>query len=76
MESRFGWHVIKLEDRREQQPPAFDELRDQIMNVMARQTRNEFVQGLRQNAEIIIAGERVPNEPDATEEEAEPAPAQ
>lgn len=78
VESRFGWHVIKLEDRREQQPPAFEELRDQIMNVMARQTRNDYVQALRQNAEIIIAGERVPNEPEATEEDAEvePAPAQ
>ncbi len=30
VESQFGWHVIRLDDRRRQKPPAFEEVRDQI----------------------------------------------
>ena len=30
VQSQFGWHVIKVEDKRAKQPPAFDEVKDQV----------------------------------------------
>ena len=29
VQTQFGWHVIKVEDKRAKQPPAFDEVKDQ-----------------------------------------------
>ena len=31
VQTEFGWHVIKVEDKRNQPVPAFDEVKDQIM---------------------------------------------
>ena len=30
VKTQFGWHVIKLEDKRTKQPPEFDKVKDQI----------------------------------------------
>ena len=30
VKTQFGWHVIKVEDRRTKQPPEFDKVKDQI----------------------------------------------
>ena len=60
VQTQFGWHVIRLEDRRMMQPPAIEEVRDQIDQVLARQARNELVQELRKDAKITVAGEEVP----------------
>ncbi|MTH63020.1 peptidylprolyl isomerase [Paracoccus shanxieyensis] len=40
VETQFGWHVIKLVDERETQPPKFDEIKDQL----AVQVRRDKVQ--------------------------------
>ncbi|SMO83178.1 peptidylprolyl isomerase [Paracoccus laeviglucosivorans] len=40
VETQFGWHVIKLIDQRETQPPKFDEIKDQL----AVQVRRDKVQ--------------------------------
>lgn len=40
VETQFGWHVIKLIDRREVTPPAFDEVKEQL----AVQVRRDKVQ--------------------------------
>ena len=34
VKSQFGWHVIKLEDRREKKLPTFDEVKDRILSSM------------------------------------------
>ena len=33
VKSQFGWHVIKVEDKRERQPPEFDKVKDQLENL-------------------------------------------
>ena len=33
---QFGWHVIKVEDKRAQQPPAFDQVKDQVRQLVLR----------------------------------------
>ena len=32
VQTQFGWHVIKVEDKRAQQPPAFEQVKDEIRN--------------------------------------------
>ena len=48
----FGWHVILLEERRQQEPPSFEESRDEIRNELAGQMVSEVVTGLREGAVI------------------------
>ena len=37
VQSQFGWHIILVEDKRAQQPPAFDTVRDQIRKLVFRE---------------------------------------
>lgn len=37
VETQFGWHVIKLNDSRERQAPALDEVRDQVVQMVRRE---------------------------------------
>jgi peptidyl-prolyl cis-trans isomerase C len=52
VKTQFGWHVIKLEDRRTKQPPEFAKVKDQIENFLARKAQTEFITKLRQSAKI------------------------
>lgn len=54
VKTQFGWHVIKLEDKRMSQPPAFDEVKDSMKSGMVRQKAIEVITGLREDAEIDI----------------------
>ena len=33
---QFGWHVIKVEDKRAQQPPAFEQVKEQVRSALLR----------------------------------------
>ncbi len=37
VETQFGWHVIKLNDSRERQAPALDEVREQVVQMVRRE---------------------------------------
>lgn len=52
VKSEFGWHVIKLEDRRVKQAPTFDEAREQLSEDLAREAGAAFVTALREKAAI------------------------
>lgn len=52
VQSQFGWHVIRVEERRERPIPTFEEMRPQIDNYLARRAQQETILNLRQNAEI------------------------
>ena len=54
VETRFGWHVIKLEDRRPVQPPPFEQVEAQVRSVLLRERYFELLQGLREAAAIEI----------------------
>ncbi len=38
VKSQFGWHVIKVEDKRERQPPEFDKVKDQLESFVVRKS--------------------------------------
>ena len=52
VKSQFGYHIIKLEDRRKAPPPAFEELADQLREEMAREVVTAQLDQLRSGAKI------------------------
>ena len=52
VKTQFGWHVIKVEDKRDKPVPEFDKVRDQIETYLVRKSQVEFVGKLRESAKI------------------------
>ena len=52
VKTQFGWHVIKVEDKRAKAPPKFEEVKAQIENFVTRKAQAELVQKLRAEAKI------------------------
>jgi peptidyl-prolyl cis-trans isomerase C len=61
VQSPFGWHVIKLEERRERPAPPLEEVRDQIVEQLAREAQTEVLGQLREGAEIERKAGAVPD---------------
>ncbi len=77
VQSEFGWHLIKIEDKRDRQPPAFEEVKDQITASLIQAKLQSTVQEMRQQAKIEIVDADVKKAMDAegdTNSAAEPAP--
>ncbi|WP_353644601.1 peptidylprolyl isomerase [Mesorhizobium sp. WSM2239] len=55
VQSQFGFHIIKIEDKRTQQPPAFDQVKDQIRSILLRENYFALVKSLRGAAKVDIA---------------------
>jgi peptidyl-prolyl cis-trans isomerase C len=54
IKTQFGWHVIKVEDRREVPSPGFEEVEGQLQQELARENLETVLGGLRDSAEIEI----------------------
>ncbi len=54
VKSQFGWHVIKLEDSREAQPPTFAQLKTQLENQYRRTAVENLIKTLRAKATVDI----------------------
>src|SRR2546422_929296 len=52
VKTQFGWHVIKVEDKRTRQPPEFEKVKDQIEAYLARKVQSDFIAKLRQSAKV------------------------
>ncbi len=52
VKTQFGWHIIKLEDRRTKAPPTFDQVKDTIMNSLAVRKAQEASTALRGKAKV------------------------
>ncbi len=50
--TQFGWHIIKVEDKRIKPTPTFDQVRGQIENYVAHRAQAEFVDKLRSAANV------------------------
>jgi peptidyl-prolyl cis-trans isomerase C len=53
VQSRFGWHIIKVEDIKSQQAPAFNLVKEQIRNALQSQQMQQYSSQLRAKAKII-----------------------
>ena len=52
VKTQFGWHVIKVEDKRVKPMPKFDEVKPQIEQYVTRKAQAELVTKLRADAKI------------------------
>jgi peptidyl-prolyl cis-trans isomerase C len=52
VKTEFGWHIIKVEDKRNREIPEFDKVKDQLENMVARKALSEAVAKLRSEAKI------------------------
>ena len=52
VKTQFGWHIIKVEDKRTKPTPRFDEVKPQLESYVQRRAQADLVQKLRSNAKI------------------------
>lgn len=52
VKSQFGWHVIKLEDKRTKPLPKFEEVKPQIDQYLERKAQQDIVVALREKAKV------------------------
>jgi peptidyl-prolyl cis-trans isomerase C len=52
VKSQFGWHIIKVEEKRNRKPPEFDQVKAQIETYVARKAQADYVGKLREAAKI------------------------
>jgi peptidyl-prolyl cis-trans isomerase C len=52
VKSQFGWHVIKLDEKRVKSVPPFEEMKEQVEQYLTRKAQQDLVLKLRQNAKI------------------------
>jgi peptidyl-prolyl cis-trans isomerase C len=70
VKTQFGWHVLKVEDKRNRPIPEFDKVKDQIETYVVRKAQADLVTKLRSEAKV----EKIPAKADAAPAAA-PAPA-
>ena len=56
VKTEFGWHVIKVEDRRPRPRPSFEEIEEQLTAEFAQAEGRKLIEELRNNASIEIVG--------------------
>lgn len=68
VQTQFGWHLIKLNDTRETEPPSLDDMRADLENQVRMGKLQEKIAGLRENATVEMPEHGVPadaiNNPD------------
>jgi peptidyl-prolyl cis-trans isomerase C len=52
VKSQFGWHIIKVEEKRKKPVPSFDQVKDQLQTYVIRKAQSDFVTKLRADAKI------------------------
>jgi len=50
--TQYGWHLIKIEDRRPRQPPTFEQVKDRIINSMLYRQAQTVATDLRGKAQV------------------------
>jgi peptidyl-prolyl cis-trans isomerase C len=67
VKTQFGWHVIKVEEKRNRKAPEFDQVKAQIETYVTRKAQADYVAKLRETAKI----ERM-DQPEAAATDAKP----
>ena len=63
VKSQFGWHIIKVEERREKPFPKLEEVRDQVERFVVQKAQAEAVAKLREGAKVERLDEAAPSQP-------------
>jgi len=54
VQTQFGWHIIKLEERRQSEPPPFEQLAEQIRQQLLIEAFDSTVEELKSSAQIEV----------------------
>ena len=79
VKSQFGWHVIKVEEKRNRQAPPIDQVKGQIETYVTRKAQAEYVAKLREAAKVermdkpADAAAKPDTKPEAAKEPAKPS---
>jgi peptidyl-prolyl cis-trans isomerase C len=68
VKSQFGWHIIKVEEKRNRKAPDFEQVKAQIETYVTRKAQAEYVAKLRESAKVERmdqAANTPPSAPDA-----------
>lgn len=60
VQSQFGYHVIKLEDVRSGEAPAFNDVKEQVRNLVQRKHLQEYLADLRKNGKVDVKAPPTP----------------
>jgi peptidyl-prolyl cis-trans isomerase C len=52
VKSQFGWHIIKVDEKRNRQAPSFDQVKAQIETYVTRKAQADYVTKLREAAKV------------------------
>jgi peptidyl-prolyl cis-trans isomerase C len=52
VKSQFGWHIIKVEDKRSKPAPAFEQVKDQVEQFVTRRAQAEYITKLREGSKV------------------------
>lgn len=53
VQTQFGWHVIKLEDVRDSQPPAYDQVKEGLQKQLQQRQLEKLLTDLRSKAKVV-----------------------
>ncbi|WP_420407367.1 peptidylprolyl isomerase [Hoeflea sp.] len=59
VQTQFGWHVIKVEDRREASPPPFEQVADQFRQIVLRERYGDLIREARGAVDIEVLDENL-----------------
>ena len=54
LKTQFGWHVIKVDDRKRPDPPSFETMEPELRNALFQETGAGLIMKLRKEAEISL----------------------
>ncbi|HEY9058832.1 MAG TPA: peptidylprolyl isomerase [Aurantimonas sp.] len=75
VETQFGWHVIKVEEKREAQKPSFEQIKDQVRQVVLREKYMELVRDARAELSVEYVDPELKDQVEAIEKSMEPGAA-
>ena len=77
VKSQFGWHIIKVEEKRNRKAPDFDQVKAQIETYVTRKAQAEYVAKLRESAKVerMDQASNEPAKPEARPADSKMAPA-
>jgi peptidyl-prolyl cis-trans isomerase C len=56
VKTQFGWHIIKVEDKRKREVPSFAQVKPQLESYLVRKAQADYVTKLRESAKIERTG--------------------
>ncbi len=57
VKSQFGWHVIKVEDKRDAQPPAFEQVEPQVRQIVMQEKYSQIIDEAKKQEKVEIVDE-------------------